>query len=157
MKHLLTMAAEYLELSKTAARENRKTILKRLERSKKIYDQNRLELARKQKVYDGLGSELDQHKKDLNHARDDVHEAYDILRNMDLVDVNEVKLVDGKEVAYVKDKRLFKIIHENGEAKLEPYRRKEKSESEESKDVCDACGIDHEEDPSGAFEAHKKL
>lgn len=85
------------EMFKFAGRENRKSIEKKLRDSKLVYDARRLSLQGKRKAYEDMAQVIDKENKEMVQARDYMQKAYEIMKNMDLVDSQEVRLYNNKD------------------------------------------------------------
>lgn len=110
---------------KIAGRENRRAIEKKLRDAKQVYDTRRLSLQGKRKQYEDMASVIDKETNDMNSARDYMRKAYDILKNMDLVDSNEVRMYSD-DVGYIKKNRIYRLkLDDHGNVELEPFRRKQ--------------------------------
>lgn len=130
---------EPLQNIKLAGRENRKMIEKKLQNAKQVYDQRRLSLQGKRKTYEDMASIIDRETTDMNQARDYMRKAYDVLKNMDLVDSNEVRIFpNNDEVGYVKNRRIFRLkIDDEGNVELEPFKKKNLSKDDPDMDMVD--------------------
>lgn len=115
---------------KLAARETRNSIVKKLMKAKKDYNDARVSLDAKKKLHGEMGKVIDSHTKEMEEARKYMQKAYEVLQNMDLADANEVRYV-GDDVGYVKNKKVFRLeADENGAMVLVPFKRKRKSKDE---------------------------
>jgi hypothetical protein len=88
-----------------------------------------------------LNKALDSDKKRMQSLRSEVMKAYDVLKNMALVDAHEIRMFNNDDdVGYIKNKRIFRLkVDELGNISMSPYRQKEKVDEEEgSEDNLDA-------------------
>lgn len=123
---------------KLAGRQNRKQLQKNLELAKKKYLKFKSSVESNHKISDDLASVIDHDSKEMESARKDVMRAYDVLKNMDLVDSNEVKFMANDDVGYVKNKRIYKLeVDDTGNVSLAPFKRKKKVEEEVYEDDDD--------------------
>ncbi len=130
MDRLILVASED-ELFKTAARKSRKQLQKDLNDAKNHFTNARMDLAQKKKVFRELGESIRSQEEAMGNAKKNVLKTYDILKNMDLMDLNEVRMV-GDDVGYVKNQRIYRLEDRDGDFELVPWKKKiEDSEKEE--------------------------
>lgn len=124
-----TLLSSSKNLLKSAKRENRKSIEKKLRDAKNVYDVKRISLQDKRKHYEDLACVIDGETKEMKQAKDYIRDAYEILHNMDLLGLNEVKVMDNDEPGYIQRSRIFRIKKdEDGNLELVPYKNKNKQE-----------------------------
>lgn len=150
MKDLYTLAqkfatlaaAESLPVVKIAAgRKHRKQLEKDLAYAKDIYNKHRMSLDQHEKSHADLASVIDKERKEVSRYREDIMKCYDVLKNMDLHNIQEVRFMND-DVGYVKGKRLFRLDENQA---LVPFKRKkapdeldiEDDESEEDELTAD--------------------
>lgn len=140
--------------SNLLGRKTRKQLSKDLSSSKDVYSKVRSSLAAKQKAYDDLGTQIESENKILERAKKDVSSCYDVLKNMDLVDCNEVKFMPDDEVCYVQKQRLYRLVKDkdSGHLVLEPYKKKylneeEDLESKESEEDTEEASEESDDEP----------
>jgi hypothetical protein len=126
---------------KLAGRLNKKMISKKLEKDRADYNALRMAVDSREGTVRELNRELEKLRKKMNLSRTEMMRAYDVLKNMDLTNTNEVRM-NGEDVGYVKDKRVYRLeTSPEGELNLVPFRRKkvdeEEMESEEDSDELD--------------------
>jgi hypothetical protein len=129
MKDLYTLAqkfatlaaAESLPVVKIAAgRKHRKQLEKDLAYAKDIYNKHRMSLDQHEKSHADLASVIDKERKEVSRYREDIMKCYDVLKNMDLHNIQEVRFMND-DVGYVKGKRLFRLDENQA---LVPFKRK---------------------------------
>lgn len=146
MKDLYTLAqkfatlaaAESLPVVKIAAgRKHRKQLEKDLAYAKDIYNRHRSSLDLHEKSHADLASVIDKERKEVARHREEIMRCYDVLKNMDLHNIQEVRFMND-DVGYVKGKRLFRLDENQA---LVPFKRKK---------VMDELGIDEEDEENMA-------
>lgn len=129
MKDIYTLAEEFSKLagvSQTprvklaAGRKHRKQLEKDLAYVKNIYTQHRASLDSHEKAHSDLSSVIDKERKNVAKSREEIMRCYDVLRNMDLHGIQEVRFMND-DVGYVKGKRLFRLDENQA---MVPFKRK---------------------------------
>lgn len=131
MKSIYLLADEFLkaveasesapkQMKVAAGRKNRKQLERDLAYAKDYYSKHRMSLDNHERANKDLSSIIDRERKEVDRARSDINRAYDVLKNMDLHDVQEVRFMND-DVGYVRKGRLFKLDDTNT---LVPFRRK---------------------------------
>lgn len=130
MKDLYTLAEKFAaKISQPSnsvvkiagGRKHRKQLEKDLSYIKDCYNRQRSSLSMNEKTHADLSAAIDKERKEVARRREEIMRFYDVLRNMDLNDVSEVRFHSSGDVGYVKNNRLFKL-DESGS--LVPYKRK---------------------------------
>lgn len=149
------MSSELFDLAKSfskyAKRENRKSIEKKLQDAKKLYDIKRQSLTEKKRHNEILNTEIDRLSADMNAARDYMRTAYDTLSNLDqLSDVNYIRWNDKKEdIGYIKQNRIYRLKNnEDGSVDLEPYNKKNKLSKDSEGTLEEQDSIEESCDPN---------
>lgn len=120
-KFATLVAAESLPVVKIAAgRKHRKQLEKDLAYAKDIYNKHRMSLDQHEKSHADLASVIDKERKEVSRYREDIMKCYDVLKNMDLHNIQEVRFMND-DVGYVKGKRLFRLDENQA---LVPFKRK---------------------------------
>lgn|SRR5574343_370856 len=141
MNNITKLADQFLQMveresplpTKVAAggRLSKKTISKQLEKDRNNYNTLRLSVEQKEKSLKDLNEALDRDRKDLQSCRTNVLKAYEVLKNMDLVDSNEVKMM-GEDVGYIKNKKMYRLeTDKDGNVVLAPFKKKKDEPEEE--------------------------
>jgi hypothetical protein len=73
-----------------------------------------------EKSHADLASVIDKERKEVSRYREDIMKCYDVLKNMDLHNIQEVRFMND-DVGYVKGKRLFRLDENQA---LVPFKRK---------------------------------
>lgn len=142
MKDILSLANEFYETTKSgeteqvklaAGRKNRKQLEKDLAYAKDVYQKRRSALMQHQRTHADLAAAIDRETKDVDRTRAEINKVYDVLRNMDLHDIQEVRLMND-DVGYVRNRRIFKL---DPEQNLVPWRKKTDNEADD-----DAMSVD---------------
>lgn len=129
MKDIYLLADKFLQAVETveptqvkvaAGRKNRKQLERDLAYAKDYYARHRLSLDGHERAFKDLNSIMDRERKEVERAKADINRGYDVLKNMDLYDVQEVRFMND-DVGYVRKGRLFKLDETNN---LIPFRRK---------------------------------
>lgn len=141
LEKLLAMVEPDDQLSKVAARKSRKQLQKDLNDSKDRYNRTRMSLAEKKRLFKELGEQIRAGEAEASSAKKDVLKTYDILKNMDLLDLQEVRMV-GDDVGYVKNHRIYRLEDKDGDFDLVPWKKK-----------MDAEPTEEEFDPEDLFDA----
>lgn len=114
-------AGESIPVVKIAAgRKHRKQLEKDLAYAKDIYNKHRSSLDQHEKSHSDLASAIDKERKEVSRYRADIMRCYDVLKNMDLHNIQEVRFMND-DVGYVKGKRLFRLDENQA---LVPFKRK---------------------------------
>lgn len=147
MKDIYTLAKEFDLLVSTtpniklaAGRKHRRQLEKDLSYAKDIYNKHRTSLNQHEKSHADLGSIIDRERKEVARHREDIMRCYDVLKNMDLHDIQEVRFMND-DVGYVKGKRLFRLDENQA---LVPFKRKKPDEL----DIDDELEEEEENDPT---------
>jgi len=111
-------------LHKTAARKNRKQLEKDLSYAKDFYTKKRNSLNSHKKTYDELTSLIEKENTDVEKTKEEINKIYDVLRNMDLYDISEVRFLND-DVGYVKNRRIYKL---DKNKELVPWKKKDEEE-----------------------------
>jgi hypothetical protein len=119
-----------VELMKIAARKDKKQLQKDLNQAKDRFNKSRTSLVDKERMFRQLGEEIKAAREDMGSARKEVLKTYDVLKNMDLLDLNEVRMV-GDDVGYVKNQRIYRLEDRDGELELTPWRKKMEDQQHE--------------------------
>lgn len=132
MKDILKLAQEYFDSSKSqvklaAGRKNRKQLEKDLAHASDVYRKRRMALDAHQRSARDLAAAIDRETKDVEHHKAEINKVYDVLRNMDIHDIQEVRFVND-DVGYVKNRRIYKL---DDKFTLVPWRKKTSPENEE--------------------------
>ena len=129
MKDIYTLAKEFAALADgstttviklAAGRKHRKQLEKDLGYAKEVYNKYRTSLENHEKSHSDLSSVIDKERKEVARHREDIMRAYDVMRNMDIHDIQEVRFMND-DVGYVKGKRLFRLDENQA---LVPFKRK---------------------------------
>lgn len=115
------------ELMKIAARKDKKQLQKDLNAAKDRFNRTRSTLTDKERLFRQLGEEIKADREGMHGARKEVLKTYDVLKNMDLLDLNEVRMV-GDDVGYVKNQRIYRLEDKDGELELTPWKKKMEEE-----------------------------
>lgn len=135
MKDLYTLAEKFAaKISRNSnpvvkiagGRKHRKQLEKDLSYIKDCYNKQRSSLSMNEKAHADLSAAIDKERKDVARRREEIMKFYDVLRNMDLHDVHEVRFLNN-DVGYVKGKRLFRLDENQA---LVPFKRKKTIEDE---------------------------
>lgn len=117
---------------KTAGgRKHRKQLEKDLAYIKDVYNKRRASLAANEKSHADLSSAIDKERKEVAKHREEIMRCYDVLQNMDLYDIQEVRFMND-DIGYVKGKRLFRLDENQA---LVPFKRRKTIEDELETDV----------------------
>lgn len=163
MSKVLDLADQFLKIveaknksdkSDLSGRMNRKMLLKKLEEAKVAHSKGKAALNENVQARNKLDEVIQHQTKAVEKARKDVMSCYDVLKNMDLVDSNEVRFMPD-EVCYVMNSRLFVLRKnkETGEQELIPYRKAKSSDAEDKdseKEEAEEDAEEKEEDKSDA-------
>lgn len=143
MKDIYTLAKEFVALASNnqevpvvklaAGRKQRRQLEKDLAYAKDIYNRHRSSLDSHEKAHSDLACVIDKERKEVARHREDIMRCYDVLKNMDLHNIQEVRFMND-DVGYVKGKRLFRLDENQA---LVPFKRKK---------PVDELGLDMEED-----------
>lgn len=143
MKDILSLANEFYSEAKSdesavqvklaAGRKNRKQLEKDLAYAKDVYQKRRNALLQHQKSHADLAAAIDRETKDVERTRAEINKVYDVLRNMDLHDIQEVRFLND-DVGYVRNRRIYKLDDSHS---LVPWRKKMESQADE-----DAMSVD---------------
>lgn len=143
MKDIYALAKEFADLTAqestsppmvkvAAGRKHRKQLEKDLHSAKGVYDRHRANLDLHEKAYADLASVIDKERKAVGRYREDIMRCYDVMKNMDLHNIQEVRFMND-DVGYVKGKRLFRLDENQA---LVPFKRRKPT---------DELGLDMEE------------
>lgn len=134
---LVTGETEDNSRLKFAGRKNRKQLTKDLQKAKDKYIKLKTSLEEKHLAAKDIASVIDRDSKQMEAAKSDVLKAYDILKNMDLVDSNEVRFT-GKDVGYIKNKRVYRLeVDDTGNVSLQPFKKKKVDDLEDAEEEED--------------------
>lgn len=111
---------EPVQFEKIAGRKNRKQLERDLNYAKNFYAKYKGSLAGHRKASDDLAAIIDKESTELEKAKKDINRCYDVLRNMDLHDIHEIRMIED-DVGYVRGGRLHRLEDNN----LVPFRRKQ--------------------------------
>lgn len=151
MKDIYTLADEFAALTSestsknppvvklAAGRKHRKQLEKDLAYAKDVYNRHRSSLDLHEKAHSDLASVIDKERKEVARHREEIMRCYDVLKNMDLHNIQEVRFMND-DVGYVKGKRLFRLDENQA---LVPFKRKKQ---------VDELGLDIEEDDDSMAE-----
>lgn len=124
-KSLITLANNLSETIKTAGRKNRKQLEKDVAFAKDTHNKRKSSLSQHKADLERLQSLIEQEEQELSSSRKDIMRAYDVMRNMDLHDIAEVRYIND-DVSYIKNNRLFRLDKDD----LVPFKSKKKDEAE---------------------------
>lgn len=144
MKNLYSLADQFYNLAvkgeeassvqiKLAGRKNRKQLEKDVSYAKDKFNKSKSSLENNKRIARELAALIDRDTKEVERTKSEIMKGYDVLRNMDLHDVHEVRFVND-DVGYVKKNRLFRLDDNS----LVPFRSKKEGEEEEVNDAADA-------------------
>lgn len=123
MKNILSIAEQFEQMTKTAGSMSRKDILKELEKAKKEYGKHKERHDSSHAQAANLQRDVADAKDKMLSTRKTVLRNHDLLRNMDLAGVDEVKF-HGDDVAYIKDRKPFSAKFDaEGNVSLSPYKK----------------------------------
>ena len=118
---------------KFAERASRKDIENNLTKSKRDYNQLKMSVDGKKSAAEKLKEEIIRDSEKLTNARKYLDKAYEVLKNMDLSDCNEVRFI-GDDVGYVKNKRIYAIKVKDNEIHLVPFKKRNDPDEDDKKD-----------------------
>ncbi len=136
MKNILSQAEEFYQLAvegdkssfegqiKLAGRKNRKQLEKDVSFAKDRYAKSKASLEARRRAAKDLAAQIDSDTKEVERTKNEILKGYEVLKNMDLHDVHEVRFVND-DVGYVKKNRLFRL---DDNAALVPFRSKKEEE-----------------------------
>lgn len=158
MKDIYTLAehfaksasiAEPLQIKLAAGRKHRKQLEKDLAYVKNVYTRHRSSLDSHERAHSDLSSIIDKERKNVAKSREEIMRCYDVLKNMDLHDIQEVRFMND-DVGYVKGKRLFRLDENQA---LVPFKRKKQDELDLDMDL----GLSDDEELEDEFTADDLL
>jgi hypothetical protein len=119
-------SSESLEPKLASKRMTAKQLRMQLEKDKAAYMKARMALESHEAAHADMASVIDREKEDVKRNRANIMKGYEVLRNMDLHDIQEVRYIND-DVGYVRKNRIF-VPDENDV--LVPFHRKKRKEEE---------------------------
>jgi hypothetical protein len=168
MKDIYTLAEQFLNLIErkgstvdpstdlvkvAAGRKHRKQLEKDLAYAKDVYNKRRLSLESHEKTHSDLASVIDKERNDVARHRADIMRCYDVMRNMDVHNISEVRFMND-DVGYVKGKRLFRLDENQA---LVPFKRKKQLDELDMEMVDDEPELEDEENADDELTADDLL
>lgn len=112
-------AGRPLSVKVTSGRKNRRQLEKDLAQAKDRYSKTRTSLEAHQRTARDLAAIIERESYEVEKTRADINRAYDVLRNMDLHDVNEIRFI-GDDVGYIKNRRIYRL----NDSDMVPFKKK---------------------------------
>lgn len=139
MKDILSLANKFYEMAKeadgssaepqvklAANRKNRKQLEKDLAHAKDIFRKRCLQLNSNKGVAADLASAIDRDSKEVDRTRAEIKKIYEVLQNMDLHDIQEVRFLN-EDVGYVRNRRIYKLDDTHS---LVPWKKKQEGDED---------------------------
>lgn len=115
------------DLEKRASkRMTAKQLRMQLEKDKQAYQKSKAALEAHERAHSDMAAVIDRERKEVERTRSSIMRGYDVLRNMDIHDIQEVRFFND-DVGYVKKNRIF-APDDNGA--LVPFHKKKRKEEE---------------------------
>jgi len=132
---LISLAAKRPE--KLNGKHSRKSVEKHLGKIKKTYSDLKAKLQDAESNLSNLTQLADEYREGVESSREAILACYEIMKKMDMVGANEVKVKDNQDIAYSCDGKWMKA-HEDGSTESFSKWQKEQKEEEKPEDVSDA-------------------
>jgi len=148
---IISLAAKRPE--KLNGKHSRKNIEKHLGKVKKTYSDLKTRLQDAEKNLSGLNGLVDEYREGVDSAREAILSCYEIMKKMDMLGAEEVKVKDNQDVAYVCDGKWMKA-HDDGTSEPFAKWKKEQKESEKTEETEEEneADVDNANDLDEGFE-----